>query len=171
MNERQAKRLATLGDWLHDRDRKLLFELLVPAESAQLESVGGDEDRYDKELRPGLMLGAIEELQGSGVEPDIWKIEGLDTREDCERVAEKARAGGREGVVCVVLGRGADDAAVENWLRQGAGVPGYSGFAIGRTIWGNALKGFVDGSLDRDAAAAMISENHRRMIEVYEQAT
>ncbi|MGH2740555.1 MAG: 2-deoxy-5-keto-D-gluconate 6-phosphate aldolase domain-containing protein [Actinomycetota bacterium] len=171
MNERQSKRLAMLGDWLHERDRKFLFELLVPAEEAQLEAVGGDEDRYDKEVRPGLMLRVIDELHAAGVDPDIWKIEGLEAREDCERVAEKAREGGRDGVVCVVLGRGADDAAVEHWLRQGASVKGYSGFAIGRTIWWDAVKGFVDGGLDRDGAAAKISENYRRMIEVYERAT
>src|SRR5207249_6132054 len=97
MNERQSERLKRLGDWLHARDRKFLFELLVPAEPAQLEAVGGDADRYDRELRPGLMIKAIGALQAAGVEPDIWKIEGLDRREDCERVSAQVRSGGRDG--------------------------------------------------------------------------
>src|SRR5438876_803734 len=99
-------------------DRKFLFELLVPAEEGQLASVGGDTDRYDAELRPELMRRTIAEFQDAGVEADIWKIEGVDTREDCERIAAQARVGGRDGVVCVVLGRGADDAKGDHWLRQ-----------------------------------------------------
>jgi myo-inositol catabolism protein IolC len=167
MNARQMVRLKKLGDWLHQRDRKFLFELLVPAEPAQLESVGGDEDRFDKEVRPALMLQAIRDLHDGGVEPDVWKIEGLDRREDCRAIADLVRSAGREGVACVVLGRGADDAAVEHWLRQGAGVPGYIGFAIGRTIWWDALKSYLDEETGREEAASTISANYRRMIDVY----
>jgi myo-inositol catabolism protein IolC len=167
MNRRQAERLKRLSDWLHDNDRKFLFELLVPATDDQLESVGGDGDRFDKELRPDLMLKAIDELHAAGIEPDIWKIEGLDERADCQRVAAKAREDGRDGVVCVVLGRGADDDAVDHWLRQGAGVPGYVGFAIGRTIWWDALKGYIDGTIRREDAAALIAQNYRRFVATY----
>ena len=170
MNEGQTARLKTLSDWLHERDRKFLFELLVPAEESQLDSVGGDSDRYDKELRPDLMLRAIKALQDAGVEPDIWKIEGIDTREDCMRISEQVRSGGRDNVACVVLGRGADDSAVDHWLKQGAGVPGYVGFAIGRTIWWDALKGYLDKSVSRDEAASQISANYRRFIDVYRSA-
>jgi myo-inositol catabolism protein IolC len=171
MNSRQAERLKRLSDWLHDNDRKFLFELLVPAEDAQLESVGGDDDRFDRELRPKLMLDAIKELQSAGIEPDIWKIEGLDRREDCEATAAVVRSAGRDEVACVVLGRGADDNAVDHWLRQGAGVPGYVGFAIGRTIWWDPLKGYLDKSLSRDDATATISSNYRRFIDVYTSST
>ncbi|HEX6331250.1 MAG TPA: DUF2090 domain-containing protein [Actinomycetota bacterium] len=167
MNTRQAERLRRLGEWLHERDRKFLFELLVPATPEQIEAAGGDEDRWDKEERPKLMKGAIEELQTAGVEPDIWKIEGIDRREDCEMISATTRRDGRDGVACVVLGRGADDAAVDHWLRMGAGVPGYIGFAIGRSIWWDPLKAFVDGNLGRDESAKQIAANYRRFIDVY----
>jgi 5-dehydro-2-deoxygluconokinase len=167
MNARQATRLRQLSDWLHERDRKFLFELLVAAEPHQLEAVDGDEDRYDRQVRPGLMLQAIRDLHAAGIEPDVWKIEGLDRREECEAVADLVRSDGRDGVACVVLGRGADEAAVEHWLRQGAGVPGYVGFAIGRTIWWDALKAYLDEQTSREDAATTISANYRRMIDVY----
>jgi myo-inositol catabolism protein IolC len=167
MNARQAARLRILSDWLHERDRRFLFELLVAAEPAQLEAVGGDEGRYDTEVRPGLMLQAIRDLHAAGIEPDVWKIEGLDRREDCQAVADLVRSDGRDGVACVVLGRGADDAAVEHWLRQGAGVPGYIGFAIGRTIWWDVLKANLNDETSREEAASTISANYRRMIDVY----
>jgi len=167
MNERQAARLKRLGEWLHANDRKFLFELLVPATPGQIEAAGSDEDRWDSEERPKLMKSAIEELQAAGVEPDIWKIEGIDRREDCETISATTRAGGRDGVACVVLGRGADDAKVDHWLRMGAGVPGYVGFAIGRSIWWNPLQAFVDGNLGREEAAKQIAANYRRFIDVY----
>jgi myo-inositol catabolism protein IolC len=171
MNRRQSERLKKLSDWLHGNDRKFLFELLVPAEPAQLESVGGDDGRYDKEVRPRLMLDVISACQEVGIEPDIWKIEGIDAREDCEKISKQVRSGGRDNVACVVLGRGADDSAVDQWLNQGAGVPGYVGFAIGRTIWWDALKGYLDGSIARGDAAGQIASNYLRFIEVYRSAS
>jgi myo-inositol catabolism protein IolC len=168
MNERQAARLKRLGDWLHERDRKFLFELLVPPEPHQVEAMGGDEERWDSEARPALMERSIGELQDAGVEPDIWKIEGIDRREDCEAISAQTRRGGRDGVACVVLGRGADDAKVDHWLRMGSGVPGYIGFAIGRSNWWDPLQGYVDGAVPREDATARISANYRRFIDVYE---
>ena len=171
MNERQAGRLKRLADWLHEHDRKFLFELLVPAEPHQLEQVGGDSDRYDAELRPELMRRTIADLQDAGVEADIWKIEGVDETADCERIAAQARTGeGREGVVCVVLGRGADDDKVDHWLRAGAPVEGYVGFAIGRSIWGDPLRAFLDGSLSRKDAAAQVADKYLRFVKVYTEA-
>jgi myo-inositol catabolism protein IolC len=169
MNARQNERLKRLADWLHENDRKFLYELLVPAEPHQLESVGGEADRYDAELRPELMRRTIAETQDYGIEVDVWKIEGVDDRSDCVAISEQCRAGGRDGVVCVLLGRGADDAKVEHWLRQAAPVEGFVGFAIGRTIWWDALKGFLDGG-DRDAAAEQIAENYLHFVEVYKEA-
>src|SRR4051795_10734679 len=170
MNKRQTERLKELADWLHPHDRKFLFELLVPAEDDQLESVGGDTDRYDAELRPDLMRRAILELQDAGVEPDIWKIEGVDERSDAEMLVETTRRGGRDGVVSVLLGRGASDAKVDHWLEQAAPVEGFVGFAIGRSIWWDALKGYLDGSLEREAASDKVADNYLRFIQVYEQA-
>jgi myo-inositol catabolism protein IolC len=166
----QVERLKRLSDWLHERDRRFLFELLVPASEAQLDKVDGDEQRYDRELRPDLMLEVIDDLQNGGVEPDIWKIEGIDAREDCERISAAIRRDGRDGVVAVVLGRGADAAPVDHWLEQGAPVDGYVGFAIGRTIWRDPVQAFVDGETDREAAAATIADNYLRFIDVYERA-
>ncbi len=170
MNKRQSERLARLGDWLHQNQRKFLFELLVPAEEAQLEQVGGDTDRFDAELRPELMRRTIIDLQDSGIEADIWKIEGVDTQEDCDSIAKTTRRDGRDGVICVVLGRGADDAKVDHWLRQGAPTPGYAGFAIGRSIWWNALKAFLDQGTERDEAAQQIADNYMRFVRVYADA-
>jgi myo-inositol catabolism protein IolC len=172
LNKRQTVKLRELSEWLHERHRKFLFELLVPAEPAQLERLGGDEERYDAELRPELMLEAILQLQNGGVEPDVWKIEGIEDRESCREIAQLARREGRDRVSCVVLGRGASDEKVDEWLRAAAGLEGYVGFAIGRSIFADAVKAYAadpDG-FDRDAAVSKIAANYRRFIDVYEGA-
>jgi len=169
-NRVQLGKLKQLSDWLKQNERKFLFELLVPAEDAQLESVGGDSDRYDAELRPELMRRAIADIQDAGIEVDIWKIEGVDERSDCEMLAAQTRSGGRDGVTCVVLGRGADDAKVDHWLTQAAPVDGFIGFAIGRSIWWDPLKAYIDGKIERSEGARKIAENFLRFIAVYERA-
>jgi myo-inositol catabolism protein IolC len=169
-NREQLAKLKRLSDWLHAHDRKFLFELLVPAETAQLQSVEGSSERYDAELRPELMRRAIAAIQDAGIEVDVWKIEGVDERSDCEMLAAQARTSGRDGVVCVVLGRGADDAKVDHWLTQAAPVDGFVGFAIGRSIWWNPLKEYVDGKIERSVGARQIAENYLRFVKVYERA-
>jgi myo-inositol catabolism protein IolC len=167
LNARQTARLARLSAWLQPRGRKLLFELLVPATPTQLASVGGDAKRYDAELRADLMVGAIAALQAGGVEADVWKIEGLDDASACARVAAQTRAGGRDGVGCVVLGRGADSTQVDRWLRAGAVVPGYLGFAIGRSIFAEPLATWLRGIAGQDEAARTIAARYEHFVETY----
>ncbi len=169
MNRRQLGRLKELSDWLHDHDRKFLFELLVPATDDQLASVGGDSDRYDAELRPELMRRSIEDIQNAGIEVDVWKIEGVDEQSDAAMLAEQTRAGsGRENVKCVLLGRGASTEKVEQWLRAASPVDGFVGFAIGRSIWWDALKAFLEQGLERSAASSKVADNYLHFVGVYE---
>ncbi|HUB05063.1 MAG TPA: DUF2090 domain-containing protein, partial [Solirubrobacteraceae bacterium] len=120
-------------------------------------------------LRPELMRRAIEGAQNFGVEVDVWKIEGVDEQSDAAMLAEQARSGeGRSGVTCVLLGRGASTQKVEQWLEQAAPVEGFIGFAIGRSIWWDALKGYLDKDLDREAASKQIADNYLHFVKVYE---
>jgi myo-inositol catabolism protein IolC len=169
-NARQTRRLRQLSEYLHHADRKYMFELLVPATPEQLQQVGGDHKRYDLERRPALMVGAIRALQEAGVEPDIWKIEGLDRREDCVQVVETARRDGRGDVGCIVLGRGEDEAHVHTWLTTAAGVPGFIGFAVGRTTFWDPLIAWREQKSSREAAAAEIARRYRQWVDVFAKA-
>jgi myo-inositol catabolism protein IolC len=120
------------------------------------------------DLRPALMAQAIQQIQNAGVEPDIWKVEGLDRREDCERIVATAHRDGREEVGCIVLGRGADDAQVRRWLTTAAGVPGYIGFAVGRTDFWEPLVGWRAGRITREAAVGQIARRYREFVDVFE---
>jgi myo-inositol catabolism protein IolC len=170
LNQRQAARLRKLSDYLHQNDRKYMFELLVPATPDQLTQVGGDRRRYDRERRPALMVSSIQELQDRGVEPDVWKIEGLDRRDDCVQVANTARREGRGDVGCIVLGRGEDEDHVHTWLTTAAGVPGFIGFAVGRTTFWDPLVGWREQKLSRNEAVSEIARRYRQWVDVFEKA-
>jgi myo-inositol catabolism protein IolC len=172
LNHRQEARLRQLSDWLRAHDRRFMFELLVPPTEDQLRSVAESRDRYDGEVRPELMRRAIELLQDAGVEPDLWKIEGLDEREACRDIAATARRDGRDGVGCLVLGRGASAERVDAWLRAGAAVEGYVGFAVGRSIFADTVLDFAadPAGYDTQQGSEEISTRYLRFIEVYEEA-
>jgi len=169
LNRGQADRLRQLSDYLREKSQsRFMFELLVPAEKAQLDRVKGDKKAYDVEIRPPLMVRAIEELQDAGVEPDVWKIEGLDRREDCKKIVEVATRGGRTQVGCIVLGRGEDDKKVHEWLATAAGVKGFIGFAVGRTDFWDPLVNFRAGKISRDEAVAEIGGHYREFVRVFQ---
>jgi myo-inositol catabolism protein IolC len=170
LNRRQAARLKQLSDHLHKSGRLYMFELLVPPEAAQLTRLGNDKKAYDLQIRPGLMVQAIHELQDTGVEGDVWKIEGIDRKEDCQKVVAAARRGGRDQVGCIILGRGEDDNKVRQWLATAAGVPGFIGFAVGRTTFWNSLVDYRAGKITRDAAVAQIAAAYRGWVDLFKKA-
>ena len=168
IRETQGNRIKELSDWLTENDKKFLLEFLVPATEEQLASVENDQARYDSEIRPKLAVKVVEEMRERGADPDIWKIEGLDTPEDCEKVANAIRTGDREDVIAVVLGRGASDEKVNEWLRAGSSVEGYKGFAIGRSIFWDALKSFHEGEKSREEAVEEIAQSYLGFLSVYQ---
>ncbi len=171
MNKRQAARLKRLSDYLQGNSRiQFMFELLVPAEKAQMDRVKGDKRAYDRDMRPRLMVGAIHQLQDAGVEADVWKIEGLDRREDCEKVVAAARRDGRNNVGCIVLGRGEDDKKVGEWLATAAQVEGFIGFAVGRTVFWDPLVTLRDKKMARESVVKEISRRYRSFADIFEKA-
>jgi len=170
LNRRQTARLKKLSDYLHASSAsRFMFELLVPAEKSQLDRLNGDRKAYDLQLRPRLMVQSIEQLQDAGVEPDVWKIEGLDRREDCEKIVATAHRGGRDQVGCIVLGRGENDQHVHLWLATAASVPGFIGFAVGRTDFWQPLVDFRADKITRAAAVAEIARRYREFAAIFEQ--
>jgi myo-inositol catabolism protein IolC len=171
LNRRQSARLKRLSDYLAAEGRsRFMFELLVPAEKAQLDRLRGDKKTYDRELRPRLMVEAILELQHSGVEPDLWKLEGLDRLEDCERIVATARTGGRNQVGCIILGRGEEDGRVRKWLATAANVPGFVGFAVGRTVFWGPLVDWHAKKATREATVGEIARRYRGFVNIFESA-
>lgn len=165
----QQTNLKMLSDYAHQHAYKFLLEPLIPASESQLTKVNNIADEYDKTVRPQLTVTMINELQEAGVEPDIWKLEGLDRVEDYQAVVTQMRSGGRNNVSMVVLGRGATEDKVEEWIKLGAGVDGVVGFAVGRTIFWNPIVAYHDGKMSKEQAIEEISKNFQRFYTAFIQ--
>jgi 5-dehydro-2-deoxygluconokinase len=159
MNKRQLERLRGLSDYLMSIRKPFLFELIVPATANQLSSVGGLKERYDRELRPKLMVETMRQIQDAGVEPTVWKLEGVEKPEDARAVVGQAQRDGRK-VGVITLGRGESKEMVQVWLRVGAKIPGIIGFAVGRTIFWAPLAALKAGKIKRDEAVEGVAQNY-----------
>jgi myo-inositol catabolism protein IolC len=149
--DQQFGRLAQISSGLHGIGVPLLYELLVPATGAQLDRAGHDAGAYDRDIRPGLVVQVIADNQAHGVEPTLWKVEGLETVEAARQVADQAKAGGRRTDL-IVLGRDAPAERLDHWLEVASQVSAFVGFAIGRSIWEDAIRDYE--ASDRGEAAA-----------------
>src|SRR5258706_1641143 len=169
LNQRQASRLTRLSDYLHQTQTLFIFELLVPASPMQLEQVEGDMNAYDLQLRPRLMMQTIQTLQDAGVEPDVWKVEGLDRQEDGVKLVEMARRGGRNTAGLIVLGRGAERDRVVRWLKTAARVPWFIGFAVGRTRFWQPLLDVEAKRISQEEAATHVAHNFEAWIRLFDE--
>lgn len=158
--DRQFDRLREVSESLRAEGVPMLYELLVPATDQQLASVGGDSDVYDRDVRPELVTRVIADNQRAGVEPAIWKVEGLETEPAAREVVAQARTGGRAEVDLIVLGRDAPTDRLDHWLDVAAPIEGFVGFAIGRSIWEDAIRSHVAGELSEADAAQQIATRY-----------
>jgi 5-dehydro-2-deoxygluconokinase len=166
MNKRQLQRLKKLSEYLTQKKRTFLFELIVPSTAAQLAKLGGSKEKYDQELRPKLMVESIKEIQDAGVEPAIWKLEGVDKPESAKAVVKQAQSGGRK-VGVITLGRGESKEKVQEWLKVGAKIPGVIGFAVGRTIFWEPLADHKAGKTTRKEAIEKVAQNYQEFTELW----
>ena len=160
----QLALLKVLSDAVAARPARLLLEVLVPPAAGVNDT---DPIAFAARERPGLVARTMAEFQAAGIQADIWKLEGINSSEDCARVVQQARAGGRDSVACIILGAGASSETVDGWLRAAAPVDGFRGFAIGRSIWWTEIGEYVAGRLDAGSAAARIADNFDRFVMVY----
>src|SRR5437763_9670404 len=115
-------------------------------------------------------MQTIHALQEAGVEPDDWKVEGLDRQEDGVKLVEMARRGGRNTVGLIVLGRGAERDRVVRWLKTSASVPGFIGFAVGRTSFWQLLVDVEAKRISQEEAATHIAHNFEAWIRLFAEA-
>jgi myo-inositol catabolism protein IolC len=159
LNQRQLRRLKKLSDYLQQTKKPFLFELIVPATPMQLKELGESKETYDKEMRPKLMVESMKEIQAAGVEPSVWKLEGVDNPESAKEVVAQAHRNGRKAGV-ITLGRGESKEQVQKWLTVGAKIKGIIGFAVGRTIFWQPLSDHKTGKISRKEAVENIASNY-----------
>lgn len=156
---RQQQKLGILSNYCHQNSYKFLLEVLVSPTEQQLRDINSNLERYEIEMRPNLTAKTIEELQNANVEPDIWKIEGMESQDSYKIVAIQAQKDGRDNVGIVILGRAENKEKVDNWIKIGSKTKGIIGFAVGRTVFWEPLTQYKNGNMDKDITIGNISNN------------
>ncbi len=164
---RQQQKLEILSNYCHQNYYKFLLEVLVTPTEQQLQNAGGNTQRYDTEVRPNLTVKVIEELQNANVEPDIWKIEGMENEDSYKIVILQAHKEGRQDVGIVILGRAENQGKVEKWLKVGSKIQGIIGFAVGRTVFWEPLTEYKNGNIDKNTAIENISNNFLHFYNIF----
>ena len=171
MNRRQTDRLKRLSDYLHAQRARPVH---VRAAGARNAGAARAVRRRQEGIRPGASARADgagdHELQDAGIEPDVWKIEGIDRPRIAAGSSRPRDAAARDHVGCIVLGRGEDDVKVRQWLKTAAAVPGFIGFAVGRTSFWGPLTDWKDGRIAREAAVVEIARRYREWVDIFEAA-
>lgn len=167
LNKHQIEMLKIIQAYCQSHDYNFLVEILTPPTAEQLTRYNNSEEKYEKTMHAQLMRQSIKELQEGGIEPDLWKVEGLESEEQMRSVVAQARAKGRENVGVVILGRGEDKARVENWLKVGAKITGVIGFAVGRTVWAKPLLAYHQRAISRQEATHAIAKNYKYFVDLF----
>jgi myo-inositol catabolism protein IolC len=165
----QMARIAPLFDWLKVNPRRFMLELQVLPTDPQIAAEGG-KDAWLRKRRPALIRRAIAELQARGANPHVWKLEPMPDAEQYRLAISAIRTGGRSDAVAVVLGGGATTEAVDASLRHCAGVDGFVGFAVGRSVWAEGIENLARGTWTGPQAARNIGDKFRHFAEVFDGA-
>lgn len=112
-----------------------------------------------------VMKEMIHRMHREEVQPTLWKLEGLSSTEEWKSVATIAQA------PIIILGRGQSRPAVEAWLTTAAKSGVVQGFAVGRTVFIEPLKGLIAGTLTEDEAAQQIANNYTDFIHLWEDVS
>lgn len=164
---KQKKNLKLISDYSHDKNYKFMLEVLVLPTEEQLKIAKGDREEYDKMQRPALTVEVIKDLQGFGIEPDVWKLEGLEGSQDYKEIVKTVKESGRDNVSLVVLGRGANEEKVDEWIQIGATVDGVIGFAVGRTVFWDSLEKFYHGKIGKAEVIETIATNFLNFYNIF----
>lgn len=164
---RQQQKLEILSNYCHENSYKFLLEILVPPTDSQLKEVNGNNDLYDSQIRSNLTVKAMEELQNANVEPDIWKIEGMESEDSYKIVTLQARKEERGNVGIIILGRAENRDKVETWIRTGNKIKGIIGFAVGRTVFWEPLTEYKNGKIEKEKAIEVIRDNFLHFYHVF----
>ena len=164
---RQQQKLEILSNYCHENSYKFLLEVLVSPTDSQLKEVNGNKDLYDSNIRPNLTVKVMEELQNVNVEPDIWKLEGMENEDSYKIISLQARKGERNNVGIVILGRSENQEKVEKWIKSGNKIKGIVGFAVGRTLFWKPLIDYKNGKIGKEEIIKIICNNFLHFYHIF----
>lgn len=105
-----------------------------------------------------------------GVYPDWWKLEPFKTTAAWQNAITAIEDNDKHTRGIVVLGLDAPEAELSASFEVAASFDLVKGFAVGRTIFGDAARAWMKGDMDDAAAVKMMTERYARLCEVWDAA-
>lgn len=178
---------ATLNEWPATHAAKVLCFYhpddppgMKSAQEAELKRVSAACRMVGRELlveiiasKAGLlgddtMARVIERLYAIGVFPDWWKLESQPSAAAWSAVEAAIRRHDPHCRGVVLLGLDAPEPELVASLREAKGVSCVKGFAVGRTIFGEAARDWFAGRIDDAAAVAAMTERFGRLVAAWQ---
>jgi 5-dehydro-2-deoxygluconokinase len=112
----------------------------------------------------------IQRFYDLGIYPDWWKLEpfATDAAYDLACAAITRNDPHVRGIV--VLGLDAAEPDLAASLALAAGHPLVKGFAVGRTIFADAARGWLAGQMTDDEAVTMMADRYSRLCQIWDEA-
>ena len=112
----------------------------------------------------------IQQFYDAGVYPDWWKLEPFKTTEAWRLAVEAIERNDPNTRGIVVLGLDASAEELAESFALAAGQPLVKGFAVGRTIFGDAARAWLKGEMSDADAVTQMAEGFSRLCGVWDEA-
>ena len=112
----------------------------------------------------------IQQFYDLGIYPDWWKLEPFKTEEAWQNAVDAIERNDPYTRGIVVLGLDAPEADLAESFALAAKQPLVKGFAVGRTIFGDAARAWMKGVLSDEAAVDMMQTRYARLCDIWDQA-
>lgn len=153
--EQQTGKLLELQGWCRQAGIPLLVEIIIMPN-------GEDERDFEERGRPALLASVIRDAYARGLVPAIWKIEGTASVEGARVIDAAIRE--RPAPRQLILGKGADPAAIAGWFDAAAGLASPAGFAIGRSVFMEPATAYLAGRVTPDEAVETIASRYLALV-------
>ena len=112
----------------------------------------------------------IQTFYDAGVYPDWWKLEPFKTEAAWANAVAAIERNDPRTRGIVVLGLDAPQADLAESFTLAARQPLVKGFAVGRTIFGDAARAWLGGQITDGEAVDMMTENYARLCDIWDRA-
>lgn len=112
----------------------------------------------------------IQDVYDADIYPDWWKLEPFKTEAAWRNAADAITRNDPRTRGVVVLGLDAPEDELAASFALAARQPLVKGFAVGRTIFGNAARKWLAGHISDGEAVTEMAENYQRLCEIWDKA-
>nr|CAD6438078.1 5-dehydro-2-deoxygluconokinase [Rhizobium sp. Q54] len=118
----------------------------------------------------GTAAQLIRRIYEIGIYPDWWKLEPMRSSAAWQSACEAIQENDPHVRGIVILGLDAPEAELAASFRAAAGFHLVKGFAVGRTIFADAARGWMKGEIGDGEAVEMMKERYARLCAIWDEA-